>query len=219
MLDAYEIRKNKFEIVDSAFIELRSKKMLYYRLVRFVLILLIILISTFIVLSISTLNLLWLLTTIIPGAFVVYFYRSLQRLKLSLSPQISSIILEFSKEKQIELFRIRRWQQTKMDEYLEEDVRYNQAVGFRVTWFDDGFLELEIIVDENFPGQVIFQTYDFLVIAELYKLFELVTPDLDRWVYQLEDGSVWPEEAKGEIDTEQLTVKIPWILREYFDGL
>ena len=99
---------------------------------------------------------------------------------------------------------------------IEEEIRFNQAIGFQVLFTDEGDLIIEIIVDPNFPGTSIFRTYDFGTLAELILLFQKVRPEKDKWYYKLADGNDWDSEYKSELNYEIQIARVPWQIRKYY---
>ncbi|MHA2502853.1 MAG: hypothetical protein ACXAE3_08290 [Candidatus Kariarchaeaceae archaeon] len=219
MLDSYELKQGSFEIVDSQMVEIRSKRILYYRLLRFLLVLLAVAAISLILIAIATSKAIWLVILLFPIFFTVFAISNMRRLSAELLPQISGILLDYDQNRQLTQFRVRRWLPNQMDTYSEEVIRHNQAVGFRVRWFDSGFLEVEIIVDREFPGTTIFQTFDFFVIAELHVFFARALPKHDLWHYVYEEGEEWDDDHREELKQEILTARVPWNIREYFTEL
>ena len=219
MLDSYELKQGSFEIVDSQMVEIRSKRILYFRLIRFLLISLAVTSVTLISLIIITTDLIWFALLMFAAFFAVLAFRNLNRLTSQLTPQISGILLDYDQHKELQRFRVRRWMANKLDTYTEEEIRHNQAIGFRVRWFDSGYIEVEIIVDPEFPGTIIFQTFDFFVIAELFVFFAKAIPSHNTWVYVLEDDVPWDETNLVDLQDDIATARVPWNIREYFTQL
>ena len=215
MIDVLIPQKGVFEISDQEMTSIRDSNILKYK--KILASILLFSFSFLISITLGLLIIFWLyfLTLISVGSVYLLFYR-LQALKEDLNPAVGSFILIFDKNKKLINFRVRKWMKNSKDSFTEEEIRFNQSIGFKVIWKLDGLLELEIIVDPEFPGSLIFTTYDFYSLAEIIVLFQLCIPELDNWHYRIEDGAEWPLNQKKELNEDILATRVPWNVREYF---
>ncbi|MHA2250396.1 MAG: hypothetical protein ACXAD7_08535 [Candidatus Kariarchaeaceae archaeon] len=134
----------------------------------------------------------------------------------NLRQHLSGFVIEFDEERRLKDLHVREWKENSNDEYIEKSVRFNQAIGFQAILDDEGLINIEIIVDPDFPGTTIFQSYDFFTLAELLLLFQKTLPNKDKWFYKTIDGESWPEGYKQEFNEEVLVARTPWIIHDFF---
>lgn len=219
MLDIFSLREGEFEIVDLDYTESRARLIRIFSLIKFGLgvDIVILIFAILFAYSIGTFSGWFIL--LIPILFAVVLLPSYRNIAEQLPSKVASLILQYNPSKELLSMLVRYWLKGKNDEFLEKHVRFNQAIGFKAIWFNDGLVKVDLLVDPNFPGTLIFETYDFFSLAELVILFEQALSKLDRWYYELEDGSEWSPDAKREINEEIQSAKIPWQIRDYFTTL
>lgn len=135
---------------------------------------------------------------------------------IQLTEEINGFVLIFNSIQQVSSLRVRRWLKGKFSDFSEEEIRFNQAIGFQAILDENGDILVEVIVDPNFPGSPIFKTYDIATLAEFIHLFQKVMPDMDKWYYKTSDGEEWESELKIELNQEMQLARVPWLIRKYY---
>ncbi|MCE7737725.1 MAG: hypothetical protein GPJ54_22730 [Candidatus Heimdallarchaeota archaeon] len=214
MLEVAEVRDGNFEISD-LFTDQDRKQIIFYKQLLqafsiFLLILALIIIGQLDSLLIQILITL-LFLSIIGG--VVYFAIQFH---LQLTEEINGFVLIYDDNLQVNTLRVRRWLKGKYSDFSEEEIRFNQAIGFQALLNENGDIQVEVIVDPNFPGSPIFKTYDFATLAEFILLFQKAMPKLDKWYYKAEDGNEWSSELTIELNQELQLARVPWLIRKYY---
>ncbi len=133
-----------------------------------------------------------------------------------LKEEITGVILGFDDEKALKSIIVRKWRENSNSEFTEQNIRFNQAIGFQVILEESGLITVEIIVDPEFPGTSIFQSYDFYTISEFVVLFQKGLPELDKWFYKTIIGEDWPNEYKKELTEDILVARVPWEIQKFF---
>ncbi|MFV2016129.1 MAG: hypothetical protein ACC656_11910 [Candidatus Heimdallarchaeota archaeon] len=111
---------------------------------------------------------------------------------------------------------MRRWLKGKYSDFSEEEIRFNQAIGFQALLDENGDILVEVIVDPDFPGFPIFRTYDLATLAEFILLFQKTLPEMDKWYYKSANGEEWSSELKIELNQEMQLARVPWLIRKYY---
>jgi hypothetical protein len=218
VLDVYSLRHGDFEIVDLDIIDERTKKVRIFRLIRFGIIISVIIFLFAILFALgSDVSYAWVII-LLPVLLAIVLIPSYFKAKSILPEQVMGLLLGFNINNEPEKMRVQKWQIGSINEFVEEEVRYNQAIGFKAIWKDNGEIIIEIVVDPNYPGMTVFETLTFHTLAEFIVTMQMCMPDHDKWYYQLEDNSDWPLSAKNDINQEILTARVPWQIRDYFES-
>ncbi len=194
MLDIIKLRNNKFEITDIEWVNYRKK--LYYAKYYLNIIFYIVPILLIFPLFYHKTVLLQILVIILLE-LIVYYQK--QRVDKKLPVELYGFIVELFGMKLID-FKTLYWEKGEFTVYTEHNVRYNQAIGFRVIYHDDGLFVVEIIADISYPGSEIFKTYSMDSVAELVRVFEIIFSDKNLWFYVYEDGEEWSNEDHEEFN-------------------
>ncbi len=139
----------------------------------------------------------------------LYFYR--KKFRSELTEDLMGFVITFDDNNKVRTFRTLTWIDGSQSEFLEDEIRFNQAIGFKVVSDENGIFQLAIIVDENYPGDVIFETMDIAVLAELKHSLNIIFPDKNVW---FNDG--WLEDDEIDFEEELTHSKVPILLRKYF---
>ncbi len=214
MLEVIEVREGNFEFSDIFSYEDRKRNVLYKQLYQ---------------LSIAIGIILFIVTIVMVDSTFIKFFLAFFSLALigvpgymifeiiqKMTDDIVGFVIIFDEAKTLEHIHVRRWLKGKLDGYTEEEIRFNQAIGFQALMDDEGEFIVEIIVDANFPGTSVFKTYDLSSLAEFILLFQKIAPDMDKWYYKTMDGKEWENEIKVELNNEIETSRIPWLIRKYY---
>ena len=125
------------------------------------------------------------------------------------------MILQFNVNNKINKIIQKNWIQGKITSYSEVEIRYNQAVGFKTIIQETGLIDLEIIVDQSFPGTLLFQTYDLYVLADILRILKMIFPSKEELYHTYVDGDAWEDEELVEIETLINSSRLPELLKDY----
>ncbi|OLS20127.1 MAG: hypothetical protein HeimC2_38720 [Candidatus Heimdallarchaeota archaeon LC_2] len=214
MLEVIEVREGNFEITDLFAYEDRKRIILYRQLLQgsgFILVILLLLVFLMIKLIILKILFIIVLFVMIGGSgYIIY------RFSQQLTEDIIGFVIIFNEAKILQTIRVRRWIKGELDGFIEEEIRFNQAIGFQVILDDEGIFLVEIIVDPDFPGTSVFKTYDISTLVEFILLFQKIAPNMDKWFYKTIEGENWSNELEVELNNEIETSRIPWLIRKYY---
>lgn len=214
MLEVIEVREGNFEITDIFSYEDRKRNILYKQLHQASIAIAIV----FLILTIIFVNSIFLqifliiISLALMGVSGYMIFTIIQ----NLTEDIVGFVIIFDEDKTLQHIHVRRWIRGQLDGFIEEEVRFNQAIGFQALMDDEGEFVVEIIVDPDFPGTSVFKTYDLSSLAEFIHLFQKIAPEMDKWYYKTIDGEPWEKEIKVELNNEIETSRIPWLIRKYY---
>lgn len=217
MLNVIILQEGVFEISDADLVGIRYRNFQRLNFLRTMMYVLIVTALILLVLSLVS-SLFFILGLPVIGIGIYFAFTPQDLLKESLDLKIGQVLLQYDKDKNLSDLRVRKWARAATDQYTEEKIRHNQAIGFRVKWDEEGLYTIELIVDRDFAGTPIFHTYDFQSIAECVVFFEVAMPGMTTWQYQLVDGSDWPQKEKDELNEEIQLARVPWQVRDFFDS-
>ena len=72
------------------------------------------------------------------------------------------------------------------------------------------------MVDFDYEGTLIFQTFDFNLLADFQKFIEIAIPKMNKFNYKLEDGDNWDKESINELVELKNETRVHWIIKDYF---
>jgi len=145
------------------------------------------------------------------SSYLIYYFQ----LKLNIS--ISGFVFYINRERDIKEMYVRTWSKGHNNQFSEKIIRYNQAIGFKIILLENEDILIDIIVDENFPGNTIFISNDQYTVSEIVKLLAIILPKAKKWYYEFEDGSVWDEDMIKEIVQDISTARAPYIIRDLYN--
>lgn len=217
MLEILELKTGELEFLDTVLHKTRKK---YYRLTRLLFYILGTVITIFLGLVLTRLfNIEFEMTPyLIILAFLVILSLISRRYIVNkfLFSSLSSFVLLINENNEITSVKVREWIKAQINEFSQYAIRFNQAIGFKCLIIEDGSLMVEIIVDENYPGQRLFNAINMDTIADFRRSMHVIFPDKKEWYFVLEDGSQWDEEELIEFNDEMKHARTPIILRNYF---
>ena len=215
MFEIIKLRENKFEVYDTKFRKMRKGNLMRKKADILGVIFLLLSIIYIIYASTDFLDgLVFFILLIISGPPLIFLDR--KSVNKALKDNVASIILEYDNKKKLINFKIRIWRENKFEEYIEKEIRYNQAIGFQFVWFDNGKINIEIMVDFDYEGTLIFQTFDFNLLADFQKFIEIAIPKMNKFNYKLEDGENWDNESINELLELKNETRAHWIIKDYF---
>lgn len=220
MLDVLEVRNGTFELGDRFLNEDRNRTYFLISLSRFGLaggtasifftLFLRNVVTNIVSLSLAMTIIVIAMLSIILGLIGSY------TLRFSLGDELNGLTIQFNEQQQLATIHTRTWVKSTKDEFIEQDVRFNQSIGFQAVLMEEGDIFIEIIVDPNFPGTTIFRTYDLRTLAEFILTFQKILPEMDKWYYKQEDGSDWTIDLKSELNDEIKDARVPITIRGYY---
>ena len=215
MLEINERRTGVLEFSDLGISTERMKKVSLKNLSEKLLIMqIVVLISYIILLILEILENLPIVFLFFVFLLILWYIR--YRLMHELGESLQGFVIIIDEKKEVSSLSRWIWTTGSFDNYYQEDVRFNQSVGFKASMDDNGLIEIEVIVDENYPGDVIFQTYNLETVAELVHSMGIVFPDKQQWYYKTINGDQWLEDDMIELDEELARSKVPILLRDYY---
>ncbi|MHA2028639.1 MAG: hypothetical protein ACW99A_06550 [Candidatus Kariarchaeaceae archaeon] len=214
MLEVIEVRDGNFEISDLFADQDRKQIIFYKQLLQGGAALLLILFLLIVRLANSPFLIIFVVLSFVTLIGISFYF--VYKLYISLTEDISGFVLIFNSEKEVNAMRVRKWTKGKFHDYIEEEIRFNQAIGFQAIIDEDGDILIEIIVDPDYPGEAIFKTYDIATVAELILLFQKAMPKLDKWFYKTSNKDEWSSELKIELNQEIQLARVPWLIRKYY---
>lgn len=217
MINLIETKNGVFEITDSFRDDERNQNYFLRSLSLLFSILSILLVGFLIVSLISEFTFLILAFLIFTcllfllSSYLIYYFQ----LKLNIS--ISGFVFYINRERDIKEMYVRTWSKGHNNQFSEKIIRYNQAIGFKIILLENEDILIDIIVDENFPGNTIFISNDQYTVSEIVKLLAIILPKAKKWYYEFEDGSVWDEDMIKEIVQDISTARAPYIIRDLYN--
>ncbi|MDH5403149.1 MAG: hypothetical protein OEZ01_02045 [Candidatus Heimdallarchaeota archaeon] len=194
MLLITQLKSNEFEIQDEFTVITRERDVLLTKIFKSLIGLFsfsFIFLLYYIFVNFKLGNLFFMIINLI---LIQYLIKIHNRVKNSLSNDIGSIIILFDKKKNLINFKIRKWIQGNSNLYTEEDIRFNQSVGFRVEINRDEYFDIKIIVDASHQGVNVISVQDLYTVAEFKLLFEKISTQFREWILVDENSTVWDEE-------------------------
>ena len=172
MLVVTELRIGSYEISDQFISEDRDRFIQYRLGNKIIMVVSIFLILSQFILLLSEFRWISIIALLFGVTGLLISIRIETMIKNNLRQTISGFVIGFNEERRLTDLHVREWKENANDEYFEKSVRFNQAIGFQAILDNEGLIKIEIIVDPDFPGTPIFQSYDFFTLAELLLLFQ-----------------------------------------------
>ncbi|MCY3415029.1 MAG: hypothetical protein INQ03_25485 [Candidatus Heimdallarchaeota archaeon] len=206
MLEIQEPRRGVLEFKDSYIRKSRQRRAFLISLLKylFIITLIVLVIGIFVSFPLPVILLLVLGLLLFPVLYV--------KVRQSLIEEIQGFQISIDNNRVVTNMKVQTWIRYSASTYILDDVRYNQTVGFTAIMGNNGIIELVIIVDRNYPGEVIYRTSSVETLMELRKCFSLIFPDKTEWYTEGE----WMEEELELMEEEMSYQQIPLILREYY---
>lgn len=129
--------------------------------------------------------------------------------------EIQGFTLHIQDETVLEM-TVNYWNSKWFDAIRLERVRFNQAVGFMISIQENAIIEVSVIVHEQYPGDLIFETRYMDTVADLIGCFKIIFPNMEELYFTYEDGATWDDEDLDEWNSYSSSTRIPSILRNYF---
>lgn len=214
MLEVVEVRDGNFEISD-LFTDQDRKQIIFYKQLLQGATGFLVILAFIVIIQSESLLIRVLIIVVFIGLIGSSAYFAIQ-FHIQLTEEINGFVLIYDDNLQVSTLRVRRWLKGKYSDFSEEEIRFNQAIGFQALLNENGDIQVEVIVDPNFPGSPIFKTYDVATLAEFILLFQKAMPEMDRWYYKSEDGDEWSTELTNELNQEMQLARVPWLIRKYY---
>lgn len=214
MLEILSIKSGNFEINDPDKSDERFLNYWLSRILSIVEIILVLAFIYFIYLDIRQGGFWLIIVTILLFIAIILNIRITYNYFLLLDEEIYGVILQFDENRKLISLTVRRWQNYYLNDFVDTDVRFNQAVGYKIIELEDEY-EIQIIVDANFPGIAIFRTYDLYVVAEFVLMMREINPNQKELYFENLKGDTWSEESLEQFDKEFQVAKVPWSIKRY----
>lgn len=206
-----ELKEGELEFTDDEIQKFRSSKVFRLKICNIIIISSFLLLLLFIILKFGK-SIIWLYLILI--SCIIIFLCARYLLMQRLGSEIMGFIIRFEGNNVGQITTL-YWRRNSDTEFDEVDVRFNQAVGFKLFMEETGKIELIIIVDRNYPGDLLLETWDISIVADLKNIFSIIFPEKTEWYTETTEG-LWSERDLRIFETEVQYNRVPIIIRKYY---